>query len=315
MSFSPDSFMTPSRRKVILDCDVGIDDAVALALLVQSEKIQLLAVTTNTGNVSIEKTTRNALDVLSLLNAQSIPVAKGVARPAFTLLLENYSKIHGLNGIGGVELPASEQLEDQRHAVEVFAELLEAEPAKSVSIAVVGPLTNFAMFMKTHPELVNKIARLIVMGGTTSHGNITPVSEFNIWADPSAAKYVFDNVTCLTSMVGLDVTRLATVNEEELARWSRNSEWGSAIAQMVRGYLDINSNGWPMHDALAISILIDESSLHFENARIYVHTDNDENYARTFCDFTEEGKSSGPQISVALGVDLRKFKDLLTELM
>ena len=126
--------MSPSassltRRKVILDCDVGIDDAVALALLVRSEKIQLLAVTTNTGNVSIEKTTRNALDVLSLLNVQSIPVAKGVARPAFTILLENYSKIHGLNGIGEVELPASEQFVDHRHAIEVFAELLEEEPA------------------------------------------------------------------------------------------------------------------------------------------------------------------------------------------
>ena len=177
MSSSPNSF---SRRKVILDCDVGIDDAVALALLVRSEKIQLLAVTTNTGNVSIEKTTRNALDVLSLLNVQSIPVAKGVARPAFTILLENYSKIHGLNGIGEVELPASEQFVDHRHAIEVFAELLEEEPAKSISIAVVGPLTNFAMFMKTYPALVDKIDRLIVMGGTTSNGNITPVSEFNI---------------------------------------------------------------------------------------------------------------------------------------
>lgn len=312
MSSSPNSF---ARRKVILDCDVGIDDAVALALLVQSEKIQLLAVTTNTGNVSIEKTTRNALDVLSLLNAQSIPVAKGVARPAFTILLENYSKIHGLNGIGEVELLASEQLVDQRHAVEVFAELLEAEPAKSVSIAVVGPLTNFAVFMKTYPDLVNKIDRLIVMGGTTSNGNITPVSEFNIWADPFSAKYVFDNVSCPTSMVGLDVTRLATVNEEELARWSRNSEWGSTIAQMVRGYLDINSNGWPMHDALAVSILIDESILSFESARIRVHTDDDDNYARTYCDFEAEAESSSPQISVALGVDLQKFNALLTELL
>jgi pyrimidine-specific ribonucleoside hydrolase len=312
MSSSPSSL---TRRKVILDCDVGIDDAVALALLVQSEKIQLLAVTTNTGNVSIEKTTRNALDVLSLLDEQSIPVAKGVARPAFTVLLENYSKIHGVNGIGGVELPTSEQLVDERHAIEVFAELLEEEPAKSVSIAVVGPLTNFAMFMKTYPALVDKIDRLIVMGGTTSNGNITPVSEFNIWSDPLSAKYVFDNVSCPTSMVGLDVTRLATVNEEELTRWSRNTQWGSTIAQMVRGYLDINSNGWPMHDALAVSILIDESVLAFENARIYVYTDDDENYARTYCDFTQEAVSSGPQISVALGVDLRKFKDLLTELM
>lgn len=312
MSSSPSSL---TRRKVILDCDVGIDDAVALALLVQSEKIQLLAVTTNTGNVSIEKTTRNALDVLSLLDAQSIPVAKGVARPAFTVLLENYSKIHGLNGIGGVELPTSEQLVDERHAIEVFAELLEEEPAKSVSIAVVGPLTNFATFMKTYPALVDKIDRLIVMGGTTSNGNITPVSEFNIWADPLSAKFVFDNVSCPTSMVGLDVTRQATVDEEELTRWSINSLWGSTIAQMVRGYLDINSNGWPMHDALAISILIDESILHFENAHINVCTDDDQNYARTLCDFKQEGDASGPLISVALGVDLRKFKDLLTELM
>ena len=312
MSSSPSSF---TRRKVILDCDVGIDDAVALALLVQSEKIQLLAVTTNTGNVSIEKTTRNALDVLSLLNAQSIPVAKGVARPAFTILLENYSKIHGLNGIGEVELPASEQFVDHRHAIEVFAELLEEEPAKSISIAVVGPLTNFAMFMKTYPALVDKIDRLIVMGGTTSNGNITPVSEFNIWADPLSAKFVFDNVSCPTSMVGLDVTRLATVNEEELDRWSRNSEWGSAIAQMVRGYLDINSNGWPMHDALAVSILIDESILRFESAHINVCTDSDENYARTLCDFKQEGDTSGPLISVALGVDLAKFRSLLTKLM
>jgi pyrimidine-specific ribonucleoside hydrolase len=171
------------------------------------------------------------------------------------------------------------------------------------------------MFMKTYPNLVNKIDRLIVMGGTTSNGNITPVSEFNIWADPFSAKHVFDNVSCPTSMVGLDVTRLATVNEEELARWSRNSEWGSTIAQMVRGYLDINSNGWPMHDALAVSILIDQSILAFENAQIRVHTDGDDNYARTYCDFGAEVESSVPQISVALGVDVQKFNALLTELL
>ena len=171
------------------------------------------------------------------------------------------------------------------------------------------------MFMKTYPALVDKIDRLIVMGGTTSNGNITPVSEFNIWADPLSAKFVFDNVSCPTSMVGLDVTRLATVNEEELDRWSRNSEWGSAIAQMVRGYLDINSNGWPMHDALAVSILIDESILRFESAHINVCTDSDENYARTLCDFNQEGDTSGPLISVALGVDIAKFRSLLTKLM
>lgn len=311
----PSSSNSFSRRKVILDCDVGIDDAVALALLVQSRKIQLLAVTTNTGNVSIEKTTQNALDVLNLLNVQGVSVAKGVARPAFTEILENYSKIHGVNGIGEVQLLTSEQSVDGRHAIEVFAELLEEEPEKSISVAVVGPLTNFAMFMKTYPALVDKIDRLIVMGGTTSNGNITPVSEFNIWADPHSAKYVFDNVSCHTSMVGLDVTRQATVNEEELTRWSRNLGWGAIIAQMVRGYLDVNSKGWPMHDALAVSILIDESILTFENACVSVHVEDDENFGRTFCDFRQEAEGLGPRISVASGVDLEKFGALLVELM
>jgi len=302
-------------RQLILDCDPGIDDAVALALILASPEFELLAITTTTGNVSLELTTTNTLKLLKLFEREEIPVAAGVDRPDFVEVLTHYPKIHAADGLGGVVLPDTSTKRSSMNAMEMMASILRLAEPRSITIAVIGPLTNIALVLDTYPELIDRIDELVIMGGTTVKGNITPVSEFNIWSDPASAAAVLERRDLDILLVGLDVTRSATLDDDDLQKLSAASTAGVYISDMIRGYLDHGADGWPMHDALAIAAMLDDELLGADPADIRVHVEQSDDYARTFYTFGKaitlrsDCKPSG--VRVALRVDADRFREIL----
>ena len=173
--------------RVIIDCDPGHDDAMALLLALASPELVLAAVTTVAGNQTLEKVTANAIRVLDVAGAHAIPVAAGADR-ALVHAARVGREVHGETGLDGPELLAPSRAPEPLHAVELLARLLRERPHTLVGI---GPLTNIALLLATHPELAGRIERIVLMGGAVGLGNVTPSAEFNVWADPEAARRVF----------------------------------------------------------------------------------------------------------------------------
>ena len=301
----------------MIDCDPGIDDALSLALALQSPEVDLLGITTVTGNVPVSATTRNALRLLRALGRDDVPVAAGAAR-GLVRAHGLHPPIHGSNGLGDVELPEAAAAMRPEHAVEFIAGLLRAAAPGSVTIAAIGPLTNIALLVALHPELMDRVARLIVMGGTASRGNCTPVAEFNVWADPEAAHRVLAESDLDVCLVGLDVTRRAIVDEADLDLLRAGSERGALLADMVLGYADHPPGGWPLHDALAIASVVDPSLLHTRPGAVTVDTGFSVSRAQTVYAFDPlpgEPQPTTPRndrrVQVALDVDAERFRTFL----
>ena len=199
---------------IILDCDPGHDDAIALLLALASPEVRLLGVTTVSGNQTLEKTTANAIRVLDHVGRDDVPVAAGAARP---LVRERHvaAEVHGETGLDGPDLPPPSREPEPTHAIDWIAQTLEAS-STPVTLVPTGPLTNIALFLARYPELGTKLERVVLMGGAVGEGNVTPAAEFNIWADPEAAHVVFASGLDLT-MVGLDVTHKALLTPAHTA--------------------------------------------------------------------------------------------------
>src|SRR5215218_5898196 len=182
---------------ILLDCDPGHDDAIALLLALGSEELQLRGVTTVAGNQTLEKTTANAIRVLELVDRGDVPVAAGADRP---LVREPRvaANVHGETGLDGPDLPPPQGRPSPQHAVDFLAERLDG-----ATLVATGPLTNVALLLARHPNA--RPERIVLMGGAIAEGNVTPAAEFNIWADPEAAARVFTSGIDVT-MVGLDVS-------------------------------------------------------------------------------------------------------------
>ena len=178
--------MEEKPKPIILDVDPGHDDAVAIMLACGAGELDLLAVTTVAGNVPLDKTTRNALRVLSLIGHTDVPVAAGASSPLHRPL-HTAEDIHGESGLEGPEIPDASFEPDERGATALIADLLRGSP-EPVTLVPVGPLTNVATFLREHPELKESIARVSLMGGSIGLGNTTPAAEFNVYVDPEAAR-------------------------------------------------------------------------------------------------------------------------------
>src|ERR671921_2040279 len=216
---------------IILEVDPGHDDAVAIMLACGAPELELLAVTTVAGNVPLEKTTRNALRILSLIGRPEVPVAAGASSPLYRPL-HTAEKIHGESGLDGPEIPDSFFAPDERGAVELIADTLRTAP-EPVTLVPVAPLTNVALFLREHPEFKERVARISLMGGSIGLGNTTPAAEFNVYTDPEAAREVFNSGLPIT-MSGLDVTHKADAGPEERGRLRSMGGVGGVVA----GFLD-----------------------------------------------------------------------------
>ncbi|MFI9815690.1 nucleoside hydrolase [Saccharothrix variisporea] len=243
---------------LIIDTDPGVDDALALAVAVASPEVDLLGVTTVFGNVGLDKTTRNALRLMTLLGRDDIPVAVGAERP-LVHPQPHVSRAHGADGLSGFAdtLPEPTAEPDPRDAVTLMKDLLEASP-EPVTIVPIGPLTNIALLLAAHPRLKERIARLVVMGGGIRGGNITAAAEFNLWCDPEAARRVLVEEQVPTTLVTMDLTKRCAVSSEWLQEVGKSSEIGAKLVGLTPDYLAayqrfLGWDGMAVHDAVAVA--------------------------------------------------------------
>src|SRR3954463_5401949 len=246
---------------VIIDCDPGHDDAMALLLALGSPELELAAVTTVAGNQTIEKVTANAIRVLDLVPEHAVPVAAGAHR-ALVYPAATASDVHGETGLDGPDLPPPSRPPEPLHAVALQARLLRERPH---TLAAIGPLTNVALLLALHPELQPRIEQLVLMGGAVAGGNVTPAAEFNVWADPEAAARGFAPGLDLT-MVGLDVTHRAMLSAARAEALRGAGAAGAVVADLHAFYRRFHAEVYghddpPVHDALAVASVIDSNLL------------------------------------------------------
>ena len=204
------------RKNIIIDCDPGIDDAVALAAaFANRDKLNILGICTVAGNQSIDKVTENALRIVNFLGAPEIPVAKGASEPLVKKACPA-ATVHGENGLGNTELPKGDNVIVSNNAITFMEETIRNLPeGEKITLVPLGPLTNIALLLKVYPEVKEKIDEICLMGGSASGGNVTATAEFNIWHDPEAAKIVFESGVNVV-MCGLDVTRICGLDKEHI---------------------------------------------------------------------------------------------------
>ncbi|WP_421260876.1 pyrimidine-specific ribonucleoside hydrolase RihA [Aeromonas jandaei] len=301
---------------VILDCDPGHDDAIALILALASPELKVLAVTTSAGNQTPDKTLNNALRILTLLGRDDIPVAAGAPKPlARELIIAD--NVHGESGLDGPKLPDPAFAPQAMTGIELMARCLR-ESAEPVTLVPTGPLTNIALLLAAHPELKGKIARIVLMGGVAGAGNWTPAAEFNIYVDPEAADMVFKSGISIT-MCGLDVTHEAQVMDEDIERVRAIT---NPVAQCVAGLLDFfmiyhrdpkwGFAGAPLHDPCTIAWLLNPALFHGVECRVDIETRGEHTVGMTVVD--RYGLSGKPANAlVLLGLDRAGFIDLLVE--
>ncbi|MNH62827.1 Pyrimidine-specific ribonucleoside hydrolase RihA [compost metagenome] len=299
---------------VILDCDPGHDDAIALILALASPELKVLAVTTSAGNQTPDKTLNNALRILTLLGRHDIPVAAGVPKPLMRELIIA-DNVHGESGLDGPTLPDPAFAPQAMTGLELMAKCLRESP-EPVTLVPTGPLTNIALLLAAHPELKSKIGRIVLMGGAAGAGNWTPAAEFNIYVDPEAADMVFSAGIPIT-LCGLDVTHQAQVMDEDIARVRAIP---NPVAQCVADLLDFfmiyhrdpkwGFAGAPLHDPCTIAWLLAPSLFHGQDCWVGIETQGRHTVGMTVVDrYGLTGKPANAR--VLLGLDRVGFIDLL----
>jgi inosine-uridine nucleoside N-ribohydrolase len=297
---------------IILDCDPGHDDAIALLLALGSPELNLLGVTTVSGNQTLEKTTANAIRILDHVGRAEVPVAAGVDRP---LVRERHvaAEVHGETGLDGPDLPPPTRPPLDVHAIDWIATTLLAHP-RAVTLMPTGPLTNIALFLARYPELASRVERIVLMGGAIGEGNMTPAAEFNIWADPEAAHRVFTSGIDLT-MVGLDVTHRALLRPADVDRLRAAGKAGKLAADLFDFYVGFHRRryGWdgaPVHDAVAVAHVIDGTLLSTVRVGVIVDTGPEPSRGRTHADISRLSDWER-NCHAAVGIDADRFRELL----
>ncbi|MDR7301726.1 nucleoside hydrolase [Haloactinomyces albus] len=299
-------------KKILIDCDPGIDDALAIALAHGSPDLEVVGLTSVGGNVGLEHTTTNAL-CLTEFYGMTVPVARGADRP---LIRDprDASEVHGPNGLGNVVLPAPERTPRNEHAVEFIIDTLAASPGE-ISLTAVGPLTNIALALRREPRIAEWVREFVIMGGSYTRGNNTPAAEFNIAADPEAAAVVF-GASWRTVMIGLDLTVQARATASVRSRFT---EFGRFKQELLSPCLDFYGgsvpyragDGPPIHDACAVAYVLDPSLITTVPARVDVETHGRFTSGMTVTDFAGEPALHNALVATELRQDA--FWDLLTD--
>jgi inosine-uridine nucleoside N-ribohydrolase len=297
---------------VLLDCDPGHDDAMAILLALASPELEVRALTTVAGNQTLPKVTANAIRVLDVVGADAIPVAAGADRPLLGRGGRVARDVHGETGLDGPDLPPPSREPDPVHAVELLARMLRERPHVLVPT---GPLTNVALLLALHPELAERIERIVLMGGAIGEGNTTPAAEFNVWCDPEAAARVFASGVDVT-MVGLDVTHRALLTAERVAALRADGGRAAAVVAELHAFYSrfharvYGFDGAPVHDALALAHVLRDDLLRTEHLAVEVDTGPGPSRGRTLVDRWRR-TGAAPNAHVALDVDAGAFIELL----
>jgi inosine-uridine nucleoside N-ribohydrolase len=303
-----------SRMPIIIDCDPGHDDAIALLLALASPEVELLGVTTVAGNATLDKTTRNALVTLELAGRSDVPVAAGSEQPLRRPLV-TAEHVHGTTGLDGPHISDPSTPPHALGAVPFLVELLQAAETP-VTLIPVGPLTNIARLLTGHPEVIDRIERIVLMGGAIGLGNITPAAEFNIFVDPEAAAVVFGAPIEVT-MIGLDVTHHARLGPAHADALRQAGRCGRFVAELLDYFIPnyrrrMGFDGAPIHDALAVARVIWPDLVSTELLAVEIDTTDGPSAGRTLVDrYRVTGRP--PNVGVGMTVDSERFARLLVE--
>ena len=303
------------KQKIIIDCDPGQDDAIAILLaLAANDSLEVLAITAVAGNVPLALTELNARKMVELAGVANVPVFAGCSRPIMKPL-ETAEYVHGESGIDGVDLPEPALQLQPDHAVDALIDILRREPSGTVTLVPVGPLTNIAMALIKAPDIASRIKHIAIMGGALELGNVTPAAEFNIYVDPHAAHVVFTSGAPVT-MFGLDVTHKALVTQERI---DAMQALDNRVARNAAGLLDFYSRfdleryqmpGAPLHDPCPIAWLIKPELFKGRLCHVDIATDAGPTNGRTLVDWW--GATDNPKnATVITEIDCPGFFDLL----
>jgi purine nucleosidase len=304
-------------NRIIIDTDPGIDDALAFLLALASPAIQLEALTTTQGNVTLEKATSNALAVLELAGASHIPVARGSVLPLVQPLRAS-AAVHGESGIGNSKLPQPQAQPVSAHAVDYLIERVMAEPGE-ISIFPIGPLTNIAMAIRKEPRFADAVKELVIMGGAIlEHGNVTPQAEFNIYVDPHAAHIVFHSGIPIT-LIPLDVTHKCLLTQKHIDRLMQiDSPISRFIRDAVEVYLDavtqLGYDGCSLHDPLTLATILAPELLTLKEYYVDVDISGGVSMGKTFADIPNVWKKPA-NMKVAMQVRGDEFVELFLQRM
>lgn len=304
-----------SKEKIILDVDPGHDDAIAILLAAGSEAIDLRGITVVAGNQTLPKTLKNALKVCDFAGIKDVPILAGMDGP---ILREQVTgrEVHGESGLGGPEIPEPELVPEDTHAVDFLVEeCLKSEG--DLILTPTGPLTNIAIALRKELKIKEKVKEIILMGGACGAGNVTASAEFNIFADPEAARIVFECGLPIT-MVGLDLTRQARAGPEVI---ERIGNIGNNISDLVVELLEFVSSTYKnsfgiegplLHDPCTVAKVIDRDVFSTEKMRVDVETKGEHTYGRTVCDLYDRTHKK-KNVEVATKLNSEKFWDILIE--
>lgn len=290
-------------KKVLIDCDPGIDDALALALAHGSPELDIVGVTTVAGNVGLPHTTNNAL-CLADFYGMEVPIAAGAGRPLIRDPL-TADDVHGGNGLGDVVLPAATTRAIDGHAVDRIIDELAAAPGE-ISLVAIGPLTNIALAVRKEPRIAEWAREFVIMGGSYTRGNRNPAAEFNVLADPEAAAVAFEAGWC-TTMIGLDLTAQARATAQVRERFGAlgrlEAELLSPILSFYAQHRQYRAEGPAVHDACAIAHVLDPGLLSTVPARVDVETRGRFTSGMTVTDFDAPAERCNAAVATVLDTE------------
>ena len=297
-----------TKQPMLLDCDTGVDDAVAILLAKHLKNLELVAVTTVAGNVELEHTTENTLRMLEFAGMGQIPVYRGAAKPLFCELYSAHH-VHGQNGLNNMELPPAKRQAEAMPAWDAIYEYAKKYKGE-LTIVAIGPLTNLALAIAKYKELPKLLKRIVLMGGSATGGNVTPAAEFNIYVDPEAADMVFTCGADVT-MCGLDMTMAAYFTAEELdelaALGSKQAVFARDVLQhMLTFYRAYGLNGVAFHDPATVLYADDDTCFQTERVGIRVETKGKLTRGKTVTDLYSD-KQMEHNANIVIGVDRAVF--------
>lgn len=302
------------KRKIILDCDPGHDDAFAILLAGNNPQFDLLGITVASGNQTLEKTGRNALNLTQYLKID-VPVCLGAKNPIIKQV-EVCEAIHGDTGLDGFDFPQLTKEYDKRSAMEFMIESILSSTDK-VTVITTGPMTNLALAIRMNPEILNNIEEIVLMGGSYQNGNVTPAAEFNIFCDPEAA-YICFNSGAKVTMVGLDVTRKVKVYDHIIDRMEKIGNQASDLfVKLMRVFNENHKkvfgfDGSPLHDPVTIAYLMNKELLETKFLHCDIDISHGTSYGRTnvdIFDYLQLEKNT----HVAMDINAELFWDIVEE--
>lgn len=302
------------KRKIILDCDPGHDDAIAIMLAARHPAIDLLGITIVAGNQTLNKTLVNGLNVCQKLDI-NVPIHAGMPKPIMReqIVADN---IHGESGLDGPKFAPLVRKAESKHAIQYIIDTLMNSDG-DITLVPVGPLTNIAIAMRMQPAILPKIREIVLMGGAYGTGNFTPSAEFNIYADPEAARVVFTSGVPLV-MMGLDLTNQTTCTADVISRMKKvGGPAGELFSDIMSftlktQYENYGLAGGPVHDATCIGYLINPDAFKMQDMYVEIDVNNGPCYGRTVCDeLGVTGKQ--PNTKVGMTIDTKWFWDLVEE--